>query len=133
MSGAGTVGENGAVGKNHNNFVKNAIFLANTTDSTVVPGAPRPEEGGGFPLLAGGGFPLPEGAGGFPLRPPGTEPEGGLIFPGLTNDGCGCDCIWGIDNCDCACGHGASSISNGISLLYRIMVLAFWLLQDSNA
>ena len=114
MPGAGTVGENGAVGKNHSNFVKNAIFLTNRfiTDSTVVPGAPPPEGGGGFPRPGGGGGLIPlEG--------------GGLVFPGLSNDGCDCPCS-GNDDCDCACGHGASSISNGISLLYPIMILAFW-------
>ena len=72
----------GAIGENHNNFVKNAIFLENryTTYSTVVPGAAPPE--GGF---AGG---------------------------------CVCNCEGDDDDCDCALlACGASSISNGISLL----------------
>ena len=95
LPGAGTDG--GAVGKNHNNFVKNAIFLANTTDSTVVPGAPPPEGGGGLPRPEGGGVLV--------------------LGPGLSNDGC--------DDQHCVCVCGASSISNGISLLYPIKILAF--------
>ena len=99
MPGAGTVGENGAVGKNHSNFVKNAIFLTNRfiTDSTVVPGAPPPEGGGGLPRPEGGGVLV--------------------LGPGLSNDGC--------DDQHCVCVCGASSISNGISLLYPIKILAF--------
>ena len=73
-------------------------------------------------MPGGGGLPPLEGGGGLiPLE------GGGFVFPGLSNDGCGCACS-GNDGCDCACGHGAgaSSISNGISLLYPIMILAFW-------